>query len=280
MKSKYFLIAAGVTAVISLNYWGRTTEKKKFSEIPAVTTPNQFSINLFIQSEKEKLSPSLRQSADSLQGLAEQAENKDKLLSINALADFWRNQAHQPELYCYYLSEAAKLDNSEKNLSFAAQLSVDILRSQKDESRVDWLSSQSIDLFERAIRLNPDNDDLKVGLGSAYIFGRGRTGHPEETMKGVQQLLAVARKDSNNMKAQLMLGIGGFISGQYEKAASRLEKVVAREPENLEAVAFLADSYAAMGKKEEAIRWYEVSKRLANNPDYAREVDERIRTMR
>ena len=60
---------------------------------------------------------------------------------------------------------------------------------------------------------------------------------------------------------------------------SRLEKVVSREPDNLEAVAFLADTYAAMGKKEEAIRWYTVSKKLANSPEYSKEADERIRKM-
>lgn len=68
-----------------------------------------------------------------------------------------------------------------------------------------------IALFEKAIELNPANDDLKVGLGSCYIFGKGRSGSPEETMKGIQQLLSVVRKDSNNMKAQMMLGVGGYI---------------------------------------------------------------------
>ena len=53
-------------------------------------------------------------------------------------------------------------------------------------------------------------------------------------MKGIQILLSVVRKDSNNMKAQTMLGIGGSISGQYDKAVERLQKVVKAQPDNLE----------------------------------------------
>jgi cytochrome c-type biogenesis protein CcmH/NrfG len=98
-------------------------------------------------------------------------------------------------------------------------------------------------------------------------------------MKGVQQLLKVVEKDSNNMKAQLMLGIGGVISRQYDKAITRLNKVVAAQPQNLEAVSWLADVYAESGDKQNAVKWYEYSKRLVNNPAYTREVDLRIKAL-
>jgi cytochrome c-type biogenesis protein CcmH/NrfG len=99
-------------------------------------------------------------------------------------------------------------------------------------------------------------------------------------MKGIQQLLSVVRKDSNNMKAQMMLGVGGYVSGQYDKAIERLQKVIKAQPDNVEAVAFLADTYAAKGDKAEAIKWYNVSKRLVNDPHYSQEVDDRIKTLR
>ncbi|MBK7882855.1 MAG: tetratricopeptide repeat protein [Chitinophagaceae bacterium] len=171
------------------------------------------------------------------------------------------------------------MDNSEKNLTFAAQLILNNLRSETDEAKINWKSEQAIQLFEKAIGHNPANDELKIGLGSVYIFGKGRFGAADETMKGVQQVLSVVRKDSTNMKAQLVLGIGGFISRQYDKAIYRLQKVIATEPHNLEAIAFLADSYAASGNKAEAIKYYEISKRLYNNPHYTEEVNERIKQL-
>ena len=77
-----------------------------------------------------------------------------------------------------------------------------------------------------------------------------------------------------------MLGVGGYISGQYDKAVERLLKVVKAQPDNLEAIAFLADAYAAKGNRDEAIKWYQISKRLANDPHYSKEVDERIKSLR
>jgi tetratricopeptide (TPR) repeat protein len=82
------------------------------------------------------------------------------------------------------------------------------------------------------------------------------------------------------MKAQFVLGVGGMVSGQYDKAVERFLKVVEREPNNLEAIAYLADTYAALGKKEEAIKWYNVSIKLADNPHYTEEVNARIRQLK
>jgi tetratricopeptide (TPR) repeat protein len=82
------------------------------------------------------------------------------------------------------------------------------------------------------------------------------------------------------MKAQFVLGVGGAVSGQYDKAIDRLNKVVNAQPNNLEAIAFLADTYAAKGDKAEAIKWYNISKRLANNAAYSKEVDERLKQLK
>jgi cytochrome c-type biogenesis protein CcmH/NrfG len=181
--------------------------------------------------------------------------------------------------YAYYISEAAKLDNSEKSLTFAARLILDSMRREDNDLIKAWEAETAIVLFKKAIELNPNNDDLRIGLGSCYVFGKGMTGNAAETMKGIQELLQVVNKDSNNMKAQLVLGIGGVISRQYDKAITRLNKVVAAQPGNLEAVSWLADGYAESGDKTNAVKWYEYSKKLVNNPVYSKEVDNRIKEL-
>ena len=172
------------------------------------------------------------------------------------------------------------MDNSEKKLTFAARLFSDNLRVEKDEAKLKWETETGIDLFEKALIVNPANDDLRIGLGSAYIYGKGKSGNPQETMQGILEVLSVVKKDSTNMKAQMLLGVGGLVSGQYSKALGRFKKVVAAEPGNAEAVAYLADAYAGNGNKAEAIKWYTLSKRLINDPHYSEEVDERIKTLR
>jgi cytochrome c-type biogenesis protein CcmH/NrfG len=183
-------------------------------------------------------------------------------------------------LYNFYTAEAAKLVNSEKNLTFAARLILKDLRNEENVAKRGWEAEQAIALFEKAIELNPANDSLKVGLGSCYVFGKGMAGDAQETMKGIQQLLQVVKKDSSNMQAQLVLGIGGVISTQYDKAVDRLQTVVKNEPGNIEAISWLADAYAGKGDKQNALKWYEISKRMINNPAYSKEVDERIKMLK
>ena len=169
------------------------------------------------------------------------------------------------------------MENSEK--THLAPILLEI-RKEGDPAKRGWKSEQAITLFEKAIALNPGSEDLKIGLGSCYVFGKGMAGDAEQTMKGIQQLLQVVRRDSTNMKAHLVLGIGGVISNQYDKAIERLLLVTNAEPRNLEAISWLADAYAAKGDKPNALKWYGISKRLVDNPVYSKEVDERIKMLK
>jgi cytochrome c-type biogenesis protein CcmH/NrfG len=153
------------------------------------------------------------------------------------------------------------------------------MRRENDPGKKVWEAQTAATLFEKALKLDPDNQDLQVGLGSCYVYGEGMIGNAEQTMKGIQQLLQVVKKDSNNMQAQLVLGIGGVISNQNDKAIERLNKVVSFDPHNLEAVSWLADAYAATGDKQNAVKWYEQSKHLVNNPEFSKEIDARIKAL-
>ena len=240
----------------------------------------EFNIQNAIKEEKQKLSPTQLVYVTNLENnisrgdVKKQSENQ-----FSNLAGFWKDSVASFVPYAYYLSEGAKLDNSEKNLTFAARL---ILENMRRETKTDlkvWEAQTAATLFERALQINPDNDDLKVGLGSCYVYGQGMIGDAQQTMKGIQQLLQVVHKDSNNMQAQMVLGIGAVISNQNDKAIERLSKVVTFDPHNLEAVSWLADAYAATGDKKNATKWYEQSKHLVNNPAYTKEVDERIKAL-
>ncbi|MDB5201886.1 MAG: hypothetical protein JWQ27_1295 [Ferruginibacter sp.] len=239
-----------------------------------------FDIKSFIDTAKSKLTASQSLYVSQLEnGISRGDVVAQQAKAYASLANFWKDSAHLFEPYAFYTAEASKLDNSEKNLTFAARLFLENLRTEHDEAKLSWKTTEAIQLFEKALELNPENDDLKIGLGSSYVYGRGRNNDPQQTMKGIQQLLSVVRKDSTNMKAQFVLGVGGAVSGQYDKAIERLEKVINAEPNNLEAIAFLADTYAAKGDKENAIKWYTISKRLVNDPHYSKEVENRIKSL-
>ena len=52
--------------------------------------------------------------------------------------------------------------------------------------------------------------------------------------EGIMKLLAVTRKDSNNVRAIYYLGLFSLESGQLEKAEKRFEKLVSLQPLNEE----------------------------------------------
>ena len=140
------------------------------------------------------------------------------------------------------------------------------------------MANEAKELFEKALQINPGNDSAKIGLGGSYIFG-GSAENPQEIMQGIQQILEVARKDSNNMYAQFMLGLGGIESKQFEKAIERLNRVVRNQPQNLEAIITLAEAYDQNGNKANAIQWYEAAKKIIGNDEMNKEIDQRIKAL-
>jgi len=90
----------------------------------------------------------------------------------------------------------------------------------------------------------------------------------------------VAERDPHNMYAQMMLGIGGVMTGQFDKAIDRFKKVIDHQPGNLEAILNLAEAYEQKGDKGSAIQWYERSKQLIKNPEIQKELDARINSLR
>ena len=279
MKQIFAISGFGLLLLVSLFLFAKIEPPKKATPqiIPATTS---FNITGYIEQVKQKLP------ADKLIYLSKLENNitrgdvkQQSVKSFTQIADFWKDSAKAFIPYAYYTVEAAKLDKSEKSLTFAAQLFLENMRAESDDNLKSWQAETAIDLFNKALQLDPDNDSLKLGLGSCYVYGKGMIGDPTETMKGIQLLLSVVKKDSANMKAQMVLGIGGVISRQYPKAIERLLKVAKAEPENLEAISWLADAYAAAGDNSNAISWYQYSKKLVNNAGFSKEVDERIKAL-
>jgi len=244
------------------------------------STVKTVDIQAILQASKNNLKPEQTAYLNRLENAVVRGDVKDQQLkAYHQLASFWKDSVHNGFLpFAYYSAEIAKLENSEKNLTFAAQLFLENLRMIDDQAVKGWMADQAKDLFTRALKINPSNDSSKVGLGACYIFGSNAS-NPQEVMQGIQQILEVSKRDSTNMYAQFMLGLGGAVSGQLDKAITRLTTVVAHEPKNLEAIMKLAELNEQTGNKTDAIKWYETSKKLISDPDVIKEIDIRIKSL-
>lgn len=279
-KQQILLVSSGIVLLCLMYFFGRTIPTPQPKDATAAanqgneaTTASNFDVEKVIAGEKQKLSASLRDKVTMLESSVVRGDVKDqKTEAFRKIAQIYRDSAHALVPYAYYTSEAAKLENSEKSLTFAAHFFLDGVRSQQDPELKRWLALEAKELFEKALVHAPENDSLKVGLGSCYLFGN----ISETPMQGISMIREVTERDPDNMYAQLMLGIGGMISGQYDKAIERLSIVVQKQPRNPEAMVMLAEAYERKGDKENAIRWYESSRKIIGNSEILKEIDHRI----
>ena len=99
-------------------------------------------------------------------------------------------------------------------------------------------------------------------------------------MQGVSILLDIVHKDSTNIDALLLLGRFGIISGQYDKALARLEKILHLRPQNSEAMLLMAEAYNAQGNKTKAVEMLERCKKTVTAPEAKKEIEHYIESIK
>ncbi len=233
-------------------------------------------IDTILLQAKTRISPALHARADALeQQVRDEKDPGEKLHLYHQAAAFWKDTGRVPEPYLWYNAEAARLENSEKKLTFAAHLFLNNLRGEPSHVMKEWKALQSKDLFERSLKLNPQNDSAQIGLGATYLFGEISS----NPMEGLTKIRAVAERDSTNVYAQMTLGEASVLSGQLDKAIDRFERVVRIQPRNWEAMLALGDVNERMGNRKKAIEWYTRSREFIPFPDLRTELDKRVKSL-
>lgn len=272
-KPQLISVIVSIILVIILFFFGKTTTGG--NQVGQVTSPSSDEINIdtILNHAKEQLKPWQVTWLGTLEKSVIRGDVKNQQLDVyHQLAHFWKDSARIFEPYAWYEAEAARLEYSEKSLTFAAHLFLDNLRGEENPKLKKWKALQAKDLFERSLKINEKNDSSLIGLGACYIFG----GIADNPMEGIQKVRQVIEKDSTNIYAHITLGHGSVISGQYDKAIDRFEKVTRLQPENLEALIMLAEVYERKADKLSAIMWYRKAVTVVKNPDLQRELMKRI----
>jgi tetratricopeptide (TPR) repeat protein len=278
-KQQLILVSGGFILLILLFFFGNTIPPKK-PGAPVAAANNAakpVEINQLLTHAKERLSPQQLERVNAIENSISRGDVKNQQMQVyKQLASFWADSIHLFEPYAYYTAEAAKLENSEKSLTFAAHLFLNNLKTEGDPAMQTWLASNAKVLFEQALSINPANDSSRIGLGACYIFGN----LSENPMEGITPIRDIVAKNPDNTFGQFILGLGGIKSGQYEKAIERFLFVVKKEPDNLEATLNLAEAYERKGDKANAVKWYTVVKDKIPNAEAQAELDKRIKALK
>ncbi len=278
MKIKQLIVVGGgLLLFTSLFFFGKTIppKDKKTVTAPAeeghTDAPINFS-DLLIKA-KARLTAQQSEKVVSLENMVVRGDIKEQQIhTFHQLAKFWRDSAKVFEPYAYYTAEAAKLENSEKSLTFAAQLFIDNLFDEGNHSMQAWLANNGKVLLEKALELNPNNDSSKIGLGACYILGN----ISDQPMQGILPVREIAEKNPKNLYAQWVLALGGKKSGQFDKAIERFSIIIEQEPTNLGAMLHLAECYDLKSDTANAIKWYKMVQSIIPNPEAKKELQNRI----
>ena len=254
------------------------------SKKPATTVNSQLTANEEISAKSIIDGAKLNLNADqkiALLSIENQLVNSktttDSIKAYKKLIQYWADSANRIEPYLYYTYSAALLENTEKSLTFAAQLLVNNLTTPDAPPALQkWMAMNAKVLLEKALVINPINDTSKINLGACYLFGN----ISDNPMQGILKVKEVVDKNPKNTYGQLILALGGKKSGQYEKAIERFLIILELEPNNMEAMVNLAECYELTNQKNSAILWYTKLREKINIPAAKQAVTKRIQELK
>jgi cytochrome c-type biogenesis protein CcmH/NrfG len=136
----------------------------------------------------------------------------------------------------------------------------------------------AIEGFEKALALNPNNLSAKTNLGAAIVESSSFLGN--QPMKGITLLREVVQKDSNNIEANLQLGLFSVTSRQFDKAIERFNKILRIDSTHIDMYVYLGDTYLTMGDKGKAIESYENYKIRVKDTLIIKDIDQYIKKLK
>jgi tetratricopeptide (TPR) repeat protein len=197
----------------------------------------------------------------------------DRAAAAHELAHAWEAAGNRP-LTAYYHFFAAEAEDNASELTALGDSFTLMFRQLQDTLIKNNLLTFALRSYEAALERQPDNLLLKVKVGSMYVEGSG------EPMKGIALIREVVNQDPQNIPALTMLGRFSILSGQYDKAKEHLDKVLVLDPNNAEAIYFMAIAQEGLGNFEKAVQLLEACKRIVNNPDFDAEINGTIEQLK
>jgi len=259
------LAIVGAALVILLYFFGKSTAPDKGKSVAdtekSISAPQPtLSFEEYEASRKAALNPSF-------------ASLLDNAKSDTALARIWY-QFNSPALSAWYIFRHAETLNDAALLEEAGDLLIAAAKSPTDTAVSINCFNFALRSYEGARKLAPGDADLMIKLAETYVDGSSNP------MQGIAMLRSLGDSLPEYLPAQVALGRFAVVSGQYQKAKERLDKVMKKEPGNTEAMYFLAFAEEGLGNKDKAIALMEQCKMLVKNPEFDKEINEYINSIK
>ena len=193
-------------------------------------------IDVYVNMALKNLEPQKKQTIDKLIAL----KNYDSTVI------FW-DKNKRPDLAAFYTEEFAKKSNSSVDWFKAGNRYYYAVQFSNDQTEAPILYQCAIRCFTKGLKLEPNNVDAKIMLGSCYVEG---TSAP---MDGITILKQIEKTDSNNVKLQSAFASFSVKSGQVDKAIYRYNKILQLDSTNIAVYLYLADIYEQQNNTQKTI---------------------------
>lgn len=266
-KGQIAIVAGGLVLVGLLYFAGKTVLPKK--EHKAAHTTESISFEQYEQLRTEQLPEAEKSAYTQLQQQMKAVADGDTATLrplLQQASGFWHKVGNEP-LSAYYMYRLAQVAPEKHAYIHAGDDFVNAFKSGADSIISNNLITFALRSYEEALQKFGDDVEVKIKLAEVYVQGS------PEPMKGIEMLRKLSDSLPDNVPALLALGRLSIQSGQYDKAKERLRKVLLLEPENTEAMYFMAISEAQLGNNQEAIRFFEMCKLLVKNEEFSKEID-------
>lgn len=270
-KKQWILVAGALCVVFLLFFFGKTSQNKNNDGTPNAKNSNVASISL---DDYEQNIVDKKAIPDSIiQLLVAIKEKKQDTLLLERIVHAYKDIKHA-NLYAYNLYKLAQAKNTASAYENAGYAMMNAYKINSDSNISNNIINFALQSFEKVLDFEPDNDNAKIQIAEIYV----QSG--QEPMKGIEILKKIVEQDPEHVQALTTLGRFSLQSGQYDKAKERLEKVLQIEPNNTEAIYFLAFTEAELGNKQKAIQLMELCKTLVNNPEFDKEIEQFINELK
>jgi tetratricopeptide (TPR) repeat protein len=277
-KSQVLLVGAAIALLVVLVAFGRTIPHSDKKAMPTAgpimggREQQPIAFSELLATAKQKIPAEKLLLLNSLENKVVRGDVKtQQIAAYKQLYASW-DSLNQLPIAAHFLGESAKLENSEKSLTFAANLFLEHLEHAQDPAIIKWESQEAISLLDQAIKISPNNDSLKIQQALLYM----NTGEP---MIGVQKLREVVAANPDNIVAQLTLANLAIQSGQYDKAIQRMDTLLQRHPNEAQAIFVQAEAYRSKGDVKKAVELFGQCKKMLKDPALQAEIDNYIKNI-
>ena len=276
IRSKQTIIIAAVVLLAGFLFTrdikGLVKPKKETTGVPAggQLTSAGSTINLTEVSTaaKNTINANLAAEITSLENAYKTAPESEQINAAKVLAQKW-DDVEQTIPSALYLEIIANKQQNLQNWLAAGGRLMKAFDTTQDSVSSPVLLQKANAAYTNAVALDSTNLEAKTGLGITIVNGMGAP------MSGIAMLLDVVKKEPKNLKANMSLGTFAIKSGQFDKAITRFNDIIAMKP-SPDAYFYLATAYENLGKNKEAIEAYLNSKKLAANPTLSTFIDKKV----